>query len=556
MVVLAMTVALPVFAQPTDANTNAPATNAPAVNAEDTNASPSDVSNTTSTAESDHTDDEFQPGPGGVYRETIVAFHDVVLKSNDVARTVVVIGANAKIYGKVREAFVVIGGDAEVGGTVGRAAVDILGDIKALKGAVFGEEVVTVGGRVDAADDVKFSRTPVEIDPAGLGKALRAWLFQCVFKLRPLAPQVGFVWVIWAAFFLIYFLVALILPAPVTACVTELGRRPATTFFMGLLAKILIPLVFGILIATGVGAIVVPFVLAALIFGAIVGKVALFEFLGGAFGRRFGTTVLQNSLISFLIGVLIITSIYMIPVLGLVALGVVSVWGIGGAVTAAFWGLRKEKAATAAPSGPASPAAPVPPFSAAGSVPAPAATVASPAIGLIPGSSAATNPEASTSPTVGPAPASMPGAIPAPPAQPSGNIPEAYAYPRAGFWERMAAAFLDLVLVGFLTGFLVSFVHKPQLMFVVALVYFAGMWIWKSTTVGGVVLGLKVVRQDGYPVTMLVSIVRALAAAFSIVIFFLGFLWIVFDRERQGWHDKIAGTVVIKLPKGTPLVLV
>jgi uncharacterized RDD family membrane protein YckC len=150
----------------------------------------------------------------------------------------------------------------------------------------------------------------------------------------------------------------------------------------------------------------------------------------------------------------------------------------------------------------------------------------------------------------------MPGAIPAPPAQPSGNIPEAYAYPRAGFWERMAAAFLDLVLVGFLTGFLVSFVHKPQLMFVVALVYFAGMWIWKSTTVGGVVLGLKVVRQDGYPVTMLVSIVRALAAAFSIVIFFLGFLWIVFDRERQGWHDKIAGTVVIKLPKGTPLVLV
>ena len=138
----------------------------------------------------------------------------------------------------------------------------------------------------------------------------------------------------------------------------------------------------------------------------------------------------------------------------------------------------------------------------------------------------------------------------------AGNVPEAYAYPRAGFWERMAAAFLDWVIVGFLAGFTASVTNKPAFFFLVALIYFAGMWTWKATTVGGVVLGLKVARHDGYPVTLLVSVVRALAGAFSIVIFFLGFLWIIFDRERQGWHDKIAGTVVIKLPKGTPLVLV
>jgi len=120
----------------------------------------------------------------------------------------------------------------------------------------------------------------------------------------------------------------------------------------------------------------------------------------------------------------------------------------------------------------------------------------------------------------------------------------------------MAAAFLDWVIVGFLGGFVGSLTHRPGFFFLVVLIYFAGMWTWKATTVGGVVLGVKVVRQDGYPVTLLVSTVRALAGAFSIVIFFLGFLWILFDRERQGWHDKIAGTVVIKLPKGTPLVLV
>ena len=67
-------------------------------------------------------------------------------------------------------------------------------------------------------------------------------------------------------------------------------------------------------------------------------------------------------------------------------------------------------------------------------------------------------------------------------------------------------------------------------------------------------VGLKVVRMDEQPVTFAVALVRALAAAFSMVVFFLGFLWIAWDAERQAWHDKIAGTVVLKLPRGTPLV--
>jgi uncharacterized RDD family membrane protein YckC len=88
----------------------------------------------------------------------------------------------------------------------------------------------------------------------------------------------------------------------------------------------------------------------------------------------------------------------------------------------------------------------------------------------------------------------------------------------------------------------------------VALAYFAGMWTWKGTTVGGIVLGLKIVRFDGQRVEFPVALVRALAAAFSVVVFFLGFLWIAWDFEKQGWHDKIAGTLVLKSPKGMPLV--
>ena len=112
----------------------------------------------------------------------------------------------------------------------------------------------------------------------------------------------------------------------------------------------------------------------------------------------------------------------------------------------------------------------------------------------------------------------------------------------------MGAGFLDVVLVSILGGWTGPF------SLLVALAYFAGMWTWKGTTVGGIVLNLKVVRLDAQPVTITVGLVRALAAAFSVVVFFLGFLWIAWDKDKQAWHDKIAGTVVVRLPRGMPLI--
>jgi uncharacterized RDD family membrane protein YckC len=129
-------------------------------------------------------------------------------------------------------------------------------------------------------------------------------------------------------------------------------------------------------------------------------------------------------------------------------------------------------------------------------------------------------------------------------------LPEIHSCPRAGFWERMAAGFLDMVLLGILG----HFVGGMPFVLLVALAYFTGMWAWKGTSIGGIVLGLKVVRLDSQPVSFAVALVRALAGAFSIVVLFLGFLWIAWDPEKQGWHDRIAGTVVLKLPRGTSLI--
>ena len=127
---------------------------------------------------------------------------------------------------------------------------------------------------------------------------------------------------------------------------------------------------------------------------------------------------------------------------------------------------------------------------------------------------------------------------------------EALNFPRASFWERLGAAFLDVIIVSILG----ALVGGPPLGFLVALAYFAGMWAWKGTTVGGVVLNLKVVRLDDKPVTFTVALVRGLASALSVIVLFLGFLWMIWDQEKQTWHDKIAGTVVIRLPRGMPLV--
>ena len=127
---------------------------------------------------------------------------------------------------------------------------------------------------------------------------------------------------------------------------------------------------------------------------------------------------------------------------------------------------------------------------------------------------------------------------------------EALTLARASFWERMGAAFLDVIIVSILG----SLVGGPPQGFLVALAYFAGMWAWKGTTIGGIVLNLKVVRLDDQPVTFVVALVRGLAAAFSFIVLFLGFFWMIWDREKQTWHDKIAGTVVVRQPRGIPLV--
>ena len=58
-------------------------------------------------------------------------------------------------------------------------------------------------------------------------------------------------------------------------------------------------------------------------------------------------------------------------------------------------------------------------------------------------------------------------------------------------------------------------------------------------------LGLQVVSTEGGNISYGVAFLRSVGYLVSSFVFCLGFIWIGFDSKKQGWHDKIAGTVVI-----------
>mgnify|MGYP001176811683 CR=1 FL=1 len=73
-------------------------------------------------------------------------------------------------------------------------------------------------------------------------------------------------------------------------------------------------------------------------------------------------------------------------------------------------------------------------------------------------------------------------------------------------------------------------------------------------TPGKMILGLKVIGEDGTPLTFGAAFLRSVGYLISSVVLNLGFLWVAFDKKKQGWHDKIAGTTIVRVPKGTSLL--
>ena len=84
--------------------------------------------------------------------------------------------------------------------------------------------------------------------------------------------------------------------------------------------------------------------------------------------------------------------------------------------------------------------------------------------------------------------------------------------------------------------------------FLISLAYWPYFWIHGGVTPGmRAVGGLRVVMdKDGGPVTLGPAVLRLIGYWIDSLVFYLGFIWILIDSRRRGWHDLIAGTVVVQ----------
>ena len=123
-------------------------------------------------------------------------------------------------------------------------------------------------------------------------------------------------------------------------------------------------------------------------------------------------------------------------------------------------------------------------------------------------------------------------------------------FPRATFLDRLAAVALDIVLVGIAAAFLgFDRFRGPGPFFLLLFAYHLAFWGWKGTTLGGIICSVRIIRSTRTPLRFIDAVVRGLSAIFSIVALGIGYFWMLSDPDRQTWHDKIAGTFVVKLPR-------
>lgn len=84
----------------------------------------------------------------------------------------------------------------------------------------------------------------------------------------------------------------------------------------------------------------------------------------------------------------------------------------------------------------------------------------------------------------------------------------------------------------------------------VTFLYFPFFWARGGQTPGMKVFGIRIVRdRDGGPISGGQAFLRLLGYFVNGVVFYVGYVWILIDKRRRGWHDLIAGTVVIEDPR-------
>ena len=125
---------------------------------------------------------------------------------------------------------------------------------------------------------------------------------------------------------------------------------------------------------------------------------------------------------------------------------------------------------------------------------------------------------------------------------------------KIGFLTRTLAFIVDSILLGVVNGILTAVLFEGDLGrgqglgTILGLAYY--VYFWSSAgggqTLGMKALAIKVVRTDGTALSVTAAIIRYVGLIVAFLCLFIGVIWVAFDANKQGWHDKIAGTYVVK----------
>lgn len=137
----------------------------------------------------------------------------------------------------------------------------------------------------------------------------------------------------------------------------------------------------------------------------------------------------------------------------------------------------------------------------------------------------------------------------------------------AGFVSRLLAYAVDIIIIVvslIFAGWLVNTVsnlftlgiidsiaieHKILVTTIATMIfsatYFILFWTLVGRTPGKFLMGLRVISRNGRPITFWQALRRYLGYYLSALALYAGFLWVLIDNRRQGWHDKLANTFVV-----------
>jgi hypothetical protein len=436
---------------------------------------------------------------GGKHEGNLVTGQNFVLeKGESTSGDLVLVRGHAKIDGTVNGDCVLVGSDADVSGTINGDAVSVASKMRFSPGTVINGDFVSVVSTVSGSSHahVNGERINLDVFPPDTLLGFDKWFSGTVLLLRPMSPESFASW--FGALFVLAFCLGAgaLFPRLLADTGKVLQERAPASLLSGLAIVPAAALFCFLLLITVLGVFVIPFVVATLVVFSLIGNAAVFQAIGQRLAPKLKDQK-HGALLWIALGAVVCWIIYCIPVIGFLAGSLVFLAGLGA------FSLYVVDRARATPSG----------------------RLTAPAKALADEPSRECSPVRGTSTLL------------------AGN--------RADFWRRLGANLIDLVVL----YSLLQFTGVTRILVPAWVLYRFGMYIWRSATLGEIVLNLRVEKLDGGNLVndYGTAIVRALASLLSLLPLGLGFLWILFDPQRQTWHDKISGSVIApSAPRSEP----